>query len=271
MKKEDSLMTRKTKGIWGIAVFLVITLVTAGYLFNGPQQTKRMTVTRHSSEVSGNAPQPEKTGDIPSQPVTLMADRSQPPQLFQPGQDYRVLSRPVKTDARPENVEVVSIFWYGCPHCYALEPKLEQWQKTLPANVEFIRTPGFFGPNLWQTHARLYYTVRNMGLEEQAHTAIFSEIQNHRNQLSDSEQMAEFLNRKFGIEPGAFNQAFKAFSVNNQLQKAFSKLKSYELSGVPAIVIDGRYVVEPGLAGSLGNMPVIADYLIRKVKEDRKG
>lgn len=171
-----------------------------------------------------------------------------------------MLANPVKTDAKPEKVEVVSIFWYGCHHCYALEPKIEQWQETLPADVEFIRTPGFFGPNLWQTHARLYYTVRNMGLEEKVHAGIFSEIQNRRNQLKDSEQMAEFLNREFGVKPGAFNKEFKGFGVNNQLQKAFSKLKGYELSGVPAIVIDGRYVVEPGLAGSLGNMPVIADH-----------
>ena len=99
-----------------------------------------------------------------------------------------------------------------------------------------------------------------MGLEEKVHAGIFSEIQNRRNQLKDSEQMAEFLNREFGVKPGAFNKEFKGFGVNNQLQKAFSKLKGYELSGVPAIVIDGRYVVEPGLAGSLGNMPVIADH-----------
>lgn len=265
-------MTTKMKGLAGIAVFLGITLIAAGYLFNSDQQKKSSTVSQSSSVAqTSNTSQNTSAHETPSPASTSATSQPQPPQLFQPGQDYRVLPNPVKTDAKPEQVEVVSIFWYGCPHCYALEPKIEQWQKTLPTDVEFTRTPGFFGPNLWQTHARLYYTVRSMGLEQKVHAGIFSEIQNRRNQLKDSKQMAEFLNREFGVEPGAFTKEFKAFGVNNQLQKAFSKLKGYELSGVPAIVIDGRYVVEPGLAGSLSNMPVIADYLIRKVKQDRKG
>ena len=259
-------MTRNTKGLLGIAVFLGIALVAAGYLFGIQPNT---TITHTSAGQSKTAGEPA-AGDTVSTSSPVVT-QSSTPLLFQPGQHYRVLPSPVKTDATPGKVEVVSIFWYGCPHCYALEPKIELWQQTLPGDVEFIRTPGFFGPNLWQTHARLYYTVRSMGLEDKVHGGIFSEIQNRRNQLRDSEQMAEFLNREFGIEPAAFNKAFKAFGVNHQLQKAFSKLKGYELSGVPAIVIDGRYVVEPGLAGSLGNMPVIADYLIRKVKQDRKG
>lgn len=263
-------MTKKTKGILGIAVFLGIALVAAGYLFNDASHSQEAIVTQNTPVAQASMTKRPAASDSSSASSSVIT-QSGPPQLFQPGQHYRVLSNPVTTDAKPEKVEVVSIFWYGCPHCYALEPKIEQWQQTLPADVEFIRTPGFFGPNLWQTHARLYYTVRNLGLEEKVHAGIFSEIQNRRNQLQDSEQMAEFLNRKFGVEPEAFNKAFKGFGVNNQLQKAFSKLKGYELSGVPAIVIDGRYVVEPGLAGSLGNMPVIADYLIRKVKQDRKG
>ncbi|WP_422444276.1 MULTISPECIES: thiol:disulfide interchange protein DsbA/DsbL [unclassified Endozoicomonas] len=261
-------MIKKTKGILGIAAFLGIATVAAGYLFSDTQHSQEVIVTQNTPVAQASTTTHSAAGDTSSASVIT---QSGTPQLFQPGQHYRVLSNPVTTDAIPEKVEVVSIFWYGCPHCYALEPRIEQWQQTLPGDVEFIRTPGFFGPNLWQTHARLYYTVRNLGLEEQVHAGIFSEIQNRRNQLKDSEQMAEFLNREFGVEPEAFNKAFKGFGVNNQLQKAFSKLKGYRLSGVPAIVIDGRYVVEPGLAGSLANMPVIADYLIRKVKQDRKG
>lgn len=243
------------KSVVGATVFLAVALGALGYLIN-------------------NYPQENKTEQsISNQQIPLKPSVTEPsgePQQFLPGQDYRVLSNPVTTDAKPENIEVISIFWYGCPHCYALEPKIEQWQKTLPSDVEFTRSPGFFGPDLWQTHARLYYTVANMGLAGKVHAGIFSEIQNRRNPLKDDDQMAEFLNRKFGVEPDAFVKEFRAFGVTNQLRQAFSKLKGYELSGVPAIVIDGRYVVEPGLAGSLNNMPVIGDYLIRKVRQERK-
>ena len=251
-------MTTKIKGIIGIIFLFGVSLVTANSLTN----------KEPAAAVTENAVHDHST----SHKSTTVASSQQPliPQLFQPGQDYRVLPQPVKTDANAEKIEVASVFWYGCPHCYALEPHIEQWQHTLSADVEFIRRPGFFGPNLWQTHAQLYYTIRSMGLEEKVHAGIFNEIQNRRNKLHNSEVIAEFLNREFGIEPEAFNQAFTSFSVNNQLQQAFSKLKGYQLSGVPAIIIDGRYVIEPGLAGSLGNMPVIADFLIRKVRQERE-
>src|SRR4051794_41420396 len=29
-------------------------------------------------------------------------------------------------------IEVIEFFWYGCPHCYSLEPYIETWLKKLP-------------------------------------------------------------------------------------------------------------------------------------------
>ena len=254
-------MIKKMTGIISIIFLLGVTLVSANLLTSETPPTSVADSASHAGHDHSITASPTSVSSA-RQPLT--------PQLFQPGQDYRVLSEPVSTDANTRNIEVTSVFWYGCPHCYALEPHIEQWQHTLSADVEFIRRPGFFAPNLWQTHARLYYTIRNMGLEQQVHAGIFSEIQNRRNKLHNSEVIAEFLNREYGVEPEAFNREFTSFSVNNQLQQAFVKLKGYQLSGVPAIIIDGRYVVEPGLAGSLGNMPVIADFLIRKVRQERE-
>ena len=78
-------------------------------------------------------------------------------------------------------------------------------------NVKFIRMPGFFSPNLWQTHARLYYTVLSMGLEEKVHAGIFNEIQNQRNLLSSDDDMAEFLNREYSVEESAFSENLQLF------------------------------------------------------------
>ncbi|WP_095210240.1 thiol:disulfide interchange protein DsbA/DsbL [Endozoicomonas ascidiicola] len=261
-------MTKKTKGVAAIVAFLVVSIAAATFLLNDNNSKPTVAVTQP------NEAQDQQTSHDHAEEKQASTSQAttQPysPLLFSAGKDYRELPVPVQTDATAEQVEVVSVFWYGCPHCYALEPQLDRWKPTLPGDVKFIRTPGFFSPNLWQTHARLYYTVRSMGIEDKVHAGIFSEIQNSRNLLGDDDAMAEFLNREYGIEESAFTEAYKSFGVNNQLQQAFSKLKGYNLSGVPAIIIDGRYVVEPGLAGSLSNMPVIADFLIRKVKQDRK-
>ena len=37
----------------------------------------------------------------------------------------------------PGKIEVVEFFWYGCPHCYACEPAIEEWSKRLPNDVSF--------------------------------------------------------------------------------------------------------------------------------------
>ncbi len=122
----------------------------------------------------------------------------------------------VTTDA--EYIEVVSVFWYGYSHCYALESAINSWQKSLPDDVQFTRMPGFFRSNLWQTRTQLYYTVRDLELPERIHAQIFSEIHHRRNPLEDSEQMAAFLHREFIIEPVQFMQSFNASEVRNLIQ-----------------------------------------------------
>ncbi|OED41518.1 hypothetical protein ACH42_13760 [Endozoicomonas sp. (ex Bugula neritina AB1)] len=190
-------------------------------------------------------------------------------QKFKDGVDYRTLNNPVLTDVEKGQIEVAEVFWYGCPHCYNLEPIVSSWKKTLAPDAILVRRPGFFGPNIWQTHAQLYYTVRNMGIENKVHDGIFNEIQNRGNRLNNAETMSDFLNERYGVDKKAFVDEFNSFGVNHVLQKSFAKLKGYDLTGVPALIIDGRYVVEPSKAGSLNNMPVIADYLIEKARKER--
>ena len=42
------------------------------------------------------------------------------------------LPQPTNTDGK---IEVMEFFWYGCPHCYAFHPLLEDWRKDLPDDV----------------------------------------------------------------------------------------------------------------------------------------
>ena len=65
---------------------------------------------------------------------------------------YETLS-PAQPTHNPDKIEIIEFFWYGCPHCYSFEPLLENWVKTLPKNVEFIRQPAVFS-DLWGKHAK---------------------------------------------------------------------------------------------------------------------
>ncbi|WP_263081384.1 thiol:disulfide interchange protein DsbA/DsbL [Endozoicomonas sp. Mp262] len=190
--------------------------------------------------------------------------------IYKEGKDYRVLKMPAQTDTKADQVEVAEVFWYGCPHCYSLEGIVDAWKPKLPKDAHFVRVPAFYGPNIWKTHAQLYYTLDSMGILEKVHDAVFNEIQNKKNYLKNSDAMAAFLNKNYGVEKAKFESSFNSIGIVHQLLKASSMIRSYGLTGVPAIVVDGRYVVEPRLAGSLENMTAISDYLITKVKADRE-
>lgn len=259
-------MPKMMKGLLGIIGLVALALILLKFL---PGDKDEAEVARQP------APPAEVQKKVSPEPEVVKTEKVEPEKPgvsreFKDGVDYRTLKRPVITDADKGEIEVATVFWYGCPHCYSLESIVDRWSEDLSGDVHFVRRPGFFGQNLWQTHAQLYYTISNMGLEDKVHEGIFNEVQNKRNYLQDSDAMAEYLNKRHGVDKKKFIAQFNSFGVNHQLQQASAKLKGYDLSGVPAIIIDGRYVVEPETAGSLNNMPVIADYLVAKVRTDKK-
>lgn len=271
-------MPKMMKGLLGVIAVLAMALLLFNFL---PERKTQETVSvsapvpavQESEPVEEKKIEPEvvKREEAEPEEVKPAPEQEPKPQVtreFKDGVDYRTLKMPVLTDADKGQVEVASVFWYGCPHCYSLEPIVDRWKESLKDDIRFVRRPGFFGPNLWKTHAQLYYTIHNMGIEGKVHEGIFNEVQNKRNYLQDSNAMADYLNQRYGVDKKEFKAQFDSFGVNHQLQQAFAKLKGYELTGVPALIIDGRYVIEPGMAGSLNNMPLIADYLIAKVQKE---
>ena len=47
----------------------------------------------------------------------------------QSGTEFSPTTQIIPTD-NPAKIEVTELFWYGCPHCYALEPQLAAWVKS---------------------------------------------------------------------------------------------------------------------------------------------
>lgn len=193
------------------------------------------------------------------------------PDKYKEGTDYRELKSPVQTSVKKEQIEVAEVFWYGCPHCYTLEPIVDRWKPSLEKDTKFVRVPGFFGPNIWKTHAQLYYTLETMIPDgkklHEIHDSIFGEVQTRNNRLSNVEEMGEYVKKKAGIDPKQFASFYNSFGVNNLMNQAYSKVRGYQLTGVPALIVDGRYVIEPKVG--LDNMPAVADFLIQKVREER--
>ena len=189
------------------------------------------------------------------------------------GQHYTALRSALPVSSA-EKIEVVEVFWYGCGHCYHFEPALNAWAKELPDDVVFKRIPAQFN-ELWQTHARLFITLEVMKVEHQVHSAIFAGIHEaqdvrltgtrngQRLVLPTVESMASFL-EGYGIDKAAFTKTYNSFAVQNKLKSYGQLVASSQISGVPALIVNGKYRLDIGSAGGVPEVLQVTDYLIEK-------
>ncbi|KVV01425.1 MULTISPECIES: thiol:disulfide interchange protein DsbA [unclassified Pseudomonas] len=177
------------------------------------------------------------------------------------GETYVELSNPVPV-AEPGKIEVVELFWYGCPHCYSFEPVINPWAEKLPADVHFVRIPAMFG-GPWDAHGQMFLTLEAMGVENKVHSAVFNAIQKEGKRLTDKNDMADFLATQ-GVDKDKFLATFDSFAIKGQISKAKELAKKYEVSGVPTMIVDGKYRFDLGTAGGPEQALNVADQLIAK-------
>lgn len=184
------------------------------------------------------------------------------------GQHYTLLESPVATQVEEGQIEVTEAFWFGCPHCYRLQTPVNEWYETLEDDVSIVHMPATMGGD-WNTHATAFYAAEALGIEEDLHEDFFDAIHQDGRSLTDADEIAEFF-ADYGVTKEEAKQALGAFNVRSEVNKAHSRMRDMRLMGVPALVVDGRYVVTPSTAGSLENMPRIADALVERVRSERE-
>ena len=177
------------------------------------------------------------------------------------GKEYIELSNPVPV-SKPGKIEVVELFWYGCPHCYHFEPVINPWVDKLPEDVNFKRVPAMFG-GPWDAHGQMFLTLEAMGVEHKVHAAVFDAIQNQRKQLTKPDDMAEFLATQ-GVDKDKFLSTFNSFAIRGQVNQAKELAKKYEITGVPSMVVNGKYRFDLGTAEGPEGVLNVADQLIAK-------
>lgn len=176
---------------------------------------------------------------------------------FVEGKDYKVVPQPGKVEV-PGKIEVREFFWYGCPHCHKLEPYMQKWLQKIPNDVNFVRTPAAMNP-VWEQHARAYYVSEALGVRRKAHLAVFSAIYNNPQSLIDQDSLAKFYSH-FGVSTQQFNTLFNSFAITGKVNQAVNLAKFYKLSGVPAVVVNGKYIIQ----GEDQRVIDIMNYLIQK-------
>ncbi|MGH8252505.1 MAG: thiol:disulfide interchange protein DsbA/DsbL [Steroidobacteraceae bacterium] len=187
------------------------------------------------------------------------------------GTNYKPLMPAQPTDVPPGKVEVLEVFWYACPHCYALEPFLTAWLKHKPPYIEFRRVPVTWQP-VHQAHARLFYALEALGKESALHADIFNEMHERKNYMFAQGNDAETLSaqtafvKAHGISAADFTSAYNSFTVQTDLSKADDLVHRYHVDGVPLIIINGKYVSDVNMAGSPADLISIIDDLAASEK-----
>jgi thiol:disulfide interchange protein DsbA len=185
----------------------------------------------------------------------------------QEGKDYKVLDKTVPSDAPAGKVEVIEFFWYSCPHCNAFEPKLNAWLKKLPPDVYFHRVPVAFRDD-FVPQQRLYYALEAMGKVDELHDKVFNEIHVNHQPLNKEDSIVAFV-AKNGVDRAKFQELYNSFSVSSKARRAKQLQDLYEVDGVPALCIGGKYYTDGSLAGNMDHALQVVDYLVAQARKGK--
>jgi len=169
------------------------------------------------------------------------------------GTNYQPITPAQPTSVEPGQVEVMEVFWYGCPHCNVLDPTLETWKKSAPSYVKFVRVPVMWGP-VHRAHARLFYTLESLGKLDALHGKVFAAIHQKQDYLvanddAQTRRMQLDFAKANGISEADFTRAYDSFGVNAALQRAEDLTRRYRVDGVPVLFVNGKYQTDVTMAG----------------------
>jgi len=184
----------------------------------------------------------------------------------QEGLEFRAVNPPQSTDT-PGKIEVLEFFWYGCPHCNALEPSLKEWVAKQPQDVAFRKVHVGLGPS-WVAHQQLFYALEAMGKSAEMNDRVFAAIHVENNPLDKPDRMADFV-AKYGLDRKQFLETFESFAVKTRMRKAGTMAEAYRLDGVPAMAVNGRWFTSPSMAGGTQVFRVL-DTLIDRERKARR-
>jgi thiol:disulfide interchange protein DsbA len=172
---------------------------------------------------------------------------------WQEGTNYKLAPAPQPTTVAAGKVEVTEVFWYGCGHCYALDPALETWKTEKPSYVEFVRVPVIWGP-VQRQHAKLYYTLQALHRPE-LHAKVFDAIHKQGQALSARDELeARGLQFAFlylqGVTQKEFDAAYDSMTVASNMLRAEDYTKKFAVASVPLMIVNGKYITSVSEAGT---------------------
>ncbi|RKZ88426.1 MAG: thiol:disulfide interchange protein DsbA/DsbL [Gammaproteobacteria bacterium] len=183
------------------------------------------------------------------------------PLAYVEGVHYKPTAKRLATSDK-NVVEVIEMFSYSCPHCFRFEPQVMEWKKTLPENVKFVQVPAIFRDS-WLQLAKVFYTAEKTGDLEKLQPIIFNAIHVEKRRLQTEDQLLNFVAEQ-GIDRDMFAQEMKSMSVSRKVKEALLLSQTSGISGVPSMIVNGKYIVDGPMAGSMEDVLKVVNFLIEQ-------
>ena len=175
-------------------------------------------------------------------------------------QKYVQISNQKQTES--DKIIIYEFFWYGCPHCYNIEPTINQIEDNLKKDTILIKVPVALR-NTWEIHAKAYYTLQQMKLDDDLHEKIFSEIHVNANRLDTEEKLINFLNDE-GHDAEKFSRILNSFGTEIRVKKASRLANQYQITSVPTLIINGKYRTSGSYVSSYEELYDVVQLLVDK-------
>ena len=174
----------------------------------------------------------------------------------------------ISTEKQQESKDIIiyEFFWYGCPHCYNLEPTMDRIEADLEKDTKVVKLPVALRDS-WIPHAKLYYALKQMDKIDQVHNLIFEEIHLEDNRLNTEQQMIDFLG-KHGIDTDKFMEKYNSFGTEARIKKASNLAKKYQIDSVPTIIINGKFLTSGSYVSSYDELYSVVNLLVERERND---
>ncbi len=180
---------------------------------------------------------------------------------YMEGAEYLRLAKPQPTSAA-DKVEVVEMFWYGCSHCYYMEPHISKWLENKPDDVEFVRMPAVLGKG-WELYGKAYFTAELLGVVDKIHEPLFEAIHDKKQKFRDVAALQDFF-VSHGVAKDDFRNTFNSFAVAVKINNASLMTRRYAISGVPTLIVNGKFSTGASIAGSNEDVIKVIDFLVEQ-------
>ena len=177
---------------------------------------------------------------------------------------YVQISNQKQTES--DKIVVYEFFWYGCPHCFNIEPTINELESELQKDTVLIKVPVALR-DTWKNHARAYYALRQMNLDDDLHEKLFEEIHINSQRLDTRDSLSQFISNE-GYSSKKFEELFDSYGTEIRMNKAERLRKKYQITSVPTLIVNGKYMTSGSYVSSFAELKDVINMLIEKERSN---